>query len=48
MFNAILVRKDGSDVSYDLEKIDKSFLSEGDVLVKVFLHQLQGCAGTTI
>jgi acrylyl-CoA reductase (NADPH) len=35
MFNALVVRKKGSEVNYKIESIDKTFLSEGDVLVKI-------------
>lgn len=35
MFNALVVRKNDSEVNYKIESIDKAFLSEGDVLVKV-------------
>lgn len=35
MFNAIVVRKSASNVSYKVETVDESHLSKGDVLVKV-------------
>ncbi|EUY17616.1 TPA: alcohol dehydrogenase catalytic domain-containing protein, partial [Staphylococcus aureus] len=35
MFNAVVVRKSASNVSYKVEKVDESHLSKGDVLVKV-------------
>lgn len=35
MFNAIVVRKSASNVSYKIETVDESHLSKGDVLVKV-------------
>lgn len=35
MFNALVVRKDESNVSYELESVDEFHLSKGDVLVKV-------------
>ncbi|EWO74085.1 alcohol dehydrogenase catalytic domain-containing protein, partial [Staphylococcus aureus] len=35
MFNAVVVRKSASNVSYKVETVDESYLSKGDVLVKV-------------
>ncbi|HID1442950.1 TPA: oxidoreductase [Staphylococcus aureus] len=35
MFNAVVVRKSASNVSYKVENVDESHLSKGDVLVKV-------------
>ncbi len=35
MFNAVVVRKSASNVSYKVETVDESHLSKGDVLVKV-------------
>ncbi|HCU9055786.1 TPA: oxidoreductase [Staphylococcus aureus] len=35
MFNAVVVRKSVSNVSYKVETVDESYLSKGDVLVKV-------------
>ncbi|MGC9673441.1 oxidoreductase [Staphylococcus haemolyticus] len=35
MFNALVVRKSESNVSYKVETVDESHLSKGDVLVKV-------------
>lgn len=35
MFNALVVRKKDSEVNYEIERVDKTFLSKGDVLVKI-------------
>ncbi|MCD8882644.1 oxidoreductase [Mammaliicoccus sciuri] len=35
MFKALIVRENNSEISYKLESIDKTFLSKGNVLVKI-------------
>ncbi|MGK3150543.1 acryloyl-CoA reductase [Staphylococcus shinii] len=35
MFNALVVRKNDTEINYEIESIDKTFLSKGDVLVKI-------------
>lgn len=40
MFNAVVVRKSASNVSYKVETVDESYLSKGDVLVKVLYSSI--------